>query len=246
MTQVMTGKVAIVTGGSKGYGYGIAQALAKRGASVWITGRNADALKKAAKAMNVHAIRADATKPRDWDRVFKQVLADAGRLDILVNNAGAGVKIAPLAEQSDEEIESSLMLNLGSMLMGCRRAAPVMTKQRSGVIVNISSGCARHAWPGWSTYSAAKAGMVQAAKCLYAELRPRGVRVTTVIPYWGATDFVAASNITGHPAGDPKIAAQSMQPDQMGKLVADICELPPHLEMLDVTVMPLVQEIVPL
>ena len=133
----MKDQIAIVTGGSKGYGAGIAEALAKAGAKVWITGRDQQALDAAA------------------------------------------------------------ALNLAGPLYGCRRAAKVMAAQKSGIILNISSGCALHAWPGWGPYSAAKAGLNQFSHCLYTELREAGVRVTTITPYWGATDFVAAAGISG-------------------------------------------------
>jgi NAD(P)-dependent dehydrogenase (short-subunit alcohol dehydrogenase family) len=239
-------KIAVVTGGSKGYGAGIAEVLQREGARVWITGRDAPALKAAAQRLGVRAVRADVTRPRDWDRVFDTVLKAAGRLDILVNNAGGGVKIAPMSEQTDESIAQIVALNLTGQLYGCRRAAKVMAAQRDGVIVNISSGCAIHAWPGWAPYSAAKAGLNQFGHCLYTELRAAGVRVTTITPYWGATDFLAAAAIQGHPAGDPDIRKVTMQPLEMGQLVLDICRTPAHLAIPDVTVQPLVQQIEPM
>jgi len=242
----MKDQIVIVTGGSKGYGAGIAEVLTKAGAKVWITGRDRQALDAAAARMNVAAICADATAPADWDRVFDTVMTAAGRLDVLVNNAGGGIKIAPIAEQTDASIDRILALNLAAPLYGCRRAAAVMGRQKSGIIVNISSGCALHAWPGWGPYSAAKAGLNQFGHCLYTELREAGVRVTTITPYWGATDFVAAAVIEGHPAGDPEVRAKCMQPADMGRLVLDICRTPAHLVVPDITVQPLVQDIVPM
>jgi NAD(P)-dependent dehydrogenase (short-subunit alcohol dehydrogenase family) len=237
---------AIVTGGSRGYGYGIAGALRQNGAEVWITGRDAAALDQAAGELGVHALAADVTRPEDWDRVFKTVLDEQGRVDILVNNAGGGIRIAPMTEQTDESIEQIVALNLTGQLYGCRRAATVMGTQRDGMIINISSGCAIHAWPGWGPYSAAKAGLNQFAHCLYTELRDAGVRVTTITPYWGATDFLTAARLEGHPAGDPEIRKQTMQPDDMGQLVVDVCRTPAHLVLPDITVQPLVQQIEPM
>lgn len=247
MKTKLKGAVAIVTGGSKGYGYGIAKALKARGARVWITGRDAKALKSAAARLGVQAVQADITEPADWDRLFAAVLRVGKRLDILVNNAGAGIRIAPMHEQTDEAIEASVRTNLTGVLFGCRRAAAVMRKQGSGTIIGISSGCALHAWPGWGPYSAAKAGLNQFQHCLYTELRPHGVRVTSITPYWGATDFTVAAGIAAqHPAADPQVRRKTMQPDEMGELVVQVCELPAHLEIPDITVQPLVQEIVPL
>ena len=244
MASSLSGLIAIVTGGSRGYGAGIAESLKKRGAEVWITGRDEEALKAAATRLGVHAVRADVTVPADWDRLFDDVLKAAGRLDILVNNAGAGVRVAPVAEQTDDEIFRSISVNLTGAILGCRRAAPVMKKQKSGIIVNISSICATEAWPGWAVYSAAKAGMVQFSKCLYAELREASVRITTVIPSWGATTrFNQASDI---PQFDEQQQRLAIQPADIGELVAHICSLPSHLEVLDMTVLPMIQEIVPL
>jgi NAD(P)-dependent dehydrogenase (short-subunit alcohol dehydrogenase family) len=242
----MKNRIVLVTGGSKGYGAGIAEVMKQAGAKVWITGREQKALDATAKRLGVNAIRADVTSPADWDRVFAAIQAEAGRLDVLVNNAGGGVNIAPMTEQTDESIAQIIAINLTGQLYGCRRAAKVMTQQKDGIIINISSGCALHAWPGWGPYSAAKAGLNQFAHCLYTELREAGVRVTTITPYWGATDFVAAAGIAGHPAGDPEIRKKCMQPAEMGRMVLDICQTPAHLAIPDVTVQPLVQQIEPM
>jgi len=246
MKTNLSEKIAIVTGGAKGYGAGIAEALQAAGAKVWITGRNEKTLQTTAQQLGVHALRADVTSPADWDRLLDQVLQTHGRLDILVNNAGHAVRIQPVADQTDETLQQSIATNLTGAMLGCRRAAPVMKRQQSGTLINISSVCAQYAWPGWAAYSAAKAGLVQFSKCLYTELREHGVRVTTLTPSWGATDFAATDDLAGHPARDPKIRAQCMQPLELGHVVAHICEMPAHLAVLNYTVLPTVQEIMPL
>jgi len=236
-------KVAIVTGGSRGYGYGIAESLCAAGAEVWITGRDEAALQAAAGKLGVKSVVADVTVGADWDRVFETVLGEKERFDILINNAGAGIKIAPFEEQTDETIEQIVRLNLTGQMFGWRRAAKVMREQKSGLIVNISSGCAIHAWPGWGPYSGAKAGLNQASHCLYTELREAGVRVCTVTPYWGDTGFRDASDV---PQADDDTRGKMMKPAEMGQLVLDICRMPAHLVIPDVTVQPLVQQIEPL
>jgi NAD(P)-dependent dehydrogenase (short-subunit alcohol dehydrogenase family) len=243
MSNSLTNNTAIVTGGSKGYGFGIAGALRKEGVEVGITGRDEKALKAAATKLDVHAVTADVTSAGDWDRVFAKVLAAGLKLDILVNNAGGGVKIAPMTEQTDESISQIVALNLTGQLYGCRRAAKIMREQKSGIIINISSACAIHAWPGWGPYSAAKAGLNQFSHCLYAELRAAGVRVTTITPSWGATDFTRAAGIPGH---SDDVRQKAMQPEDMGQLVLDICRTPAHLVLPDITVQPLVQQIEPM
>jgi len=246
MEHKLKNTVAIVTGGSKGYGAGIAEVLKENGADVWITGRDKSALEATAQRLGVNSVVADVANPEEWDRLFEQVLNAAGRLDILVNNAGGGISIAPMAEQTDESIAAIISVNLTGQLFGCRRAARVMTEQGSGIIINISSGCAIHAWPGWGPYSAAKAGLNQFGHCLHTELREAGIRVTTITPYWGATDFVAAAGIEGHPVGDPEVRKKIMQPREMGMLVLNVCDTPPHLVLPDITVQPLVQQIEPM
>jgi NAD(P)-dependent dehydrogenase (short-subunit alcohol dehydrogenase family) len=243
MKTDLSGKTAIVTGGGKGYGEGIAAALAAQGVNVWITGRDAAALQRAAANLGVRAVQADAALAGDWDRVFGAVLAETGRLDILVNNAGGGIRVAHVADSTDEEIEQSIAVNLTGAILGCRRAAQVMKQQRSGTIINVSSVCQKQAWPGWSVYSAAKAGLAQFSTGLYTELREFGVRVTTLIPSWGATGFLDALSLTPFSAD---IAEQCIQPAELGDLVVTICELPPHLEIQDLTVWPLVQKVEPL
>jgi NAD(P)-dependent dehydrogenase (short-subunit alcohol dehydrogenase family) len=243
MKTELAGKTAIVTGGAKGYGLGISAALAARGVSVWITGRDAAALETVALQLGVHAVQADVILPADWDRAFEAALAETGRLDILVNNAGGAVRIAHVADTTDEEIEQSIAVNLTGAIFGCRRAAEVMKRQRSGTIINVSSVCQKEAWPGWSVYSAAKAGLAQLSNGLYTELREYGVRVTTLVPSWGATAFLDAANLTPFSAD---VAAQCIQPAELGDLVVTICELPSHLEIQDLTLWPLVQKVVPL
>jgi NAD(P)-dependent dehydrogenase (short-subunit alcohol dehydrogenase family) len=120
--------VAIITGGSKGYGAGIAEVLKENGANVWITGRDRNALESTAERLGVNCVAADVTRPADWDRVFEEVLGDAGRLDILVNNAGGGGRVAPMTHLTDESISDIIAVNLTGHLFGSRRAAEVMQR----------------------------------------------------------------------------------------------------------------------
>ena len=235
--------IALVTGASRGFGAGIAETLIAEGARVWVSARGGEELADTARRIGAEAVTADVTRSEDWDRLFQTVLDKAGRLDILVNNAGGTVRVAPLAELADEDIEWDLALNLTSAILGCRRAAAVMQKQKSGTIVNVSSVCAVEAWPQWAAYSAAKAGLLQLTKCLYAELRPYGARATCLIPSWGATNF---SKAAGLPEFDPTTAEKCIQPLELGRVVADICSLPPHLSIQELILWPLVQEVAPL
>ncbi len=243
MAQPLGAQTAIVTGGSGGYGTGIAKALQEKGAKVWITGRNEDSLVEVSRMLGVQYVRADISNTGDWDRLIASVLKEDGRIDILVNNAGGGIKIAPLDEQSDEEIKMSIAVNLTGAVLGCKRVIPSMKKQKSGTIVNVSSVCARQAWPAWSVYSAAKAGLVQFSNSLYTELREFGIRVTTVIPSWGATNFLVTAHLNDF---DSKTKAKTIKPAELGDLISTICALPSHLNVQDITLWPLVQKVEPL
>ena len=237
----ITGAKVIVTGGGSGYGKGIAAALASAGAEVWITGRNREKLFAASGEIGARAFVADASHGEDWDRL----LAEVGEVDILVNNAGFGGKIAPLTEQDDADIAAVIATNLTGAIMGASRVAKGMAKRRRGVIVNVSSVCALHAWPGWSVYTAAKAGLLKFSHALHTEMRPYGVRVFCLIPSWGQTDFNLAAGISGA-SEDPKLAKACIAPSELGKIVMDLIALPDHLTVPELVVQPMIQEIIPM
>lgn len=238
--QLKNAKV-LVTGGSDGYGRGIAAVLKKAGAEVWITGRNVEKLEKAAEELGVRTIQADASSGADWDRVMRET----GELDVLVNNAGFGGKIVPVAEQTDEDIIRTIGTNLTGVVLGCRRAGAMMAKRKRGIIINISSVCALYAWPAWSVYTAAKAGVAKFSHGLYTELRPHGVRVSCVTPSWGQTGFNHAANISGA-SENPELAAKCIAPEELGNIVRSIIEQPEHLAVPDITVQPVIQDISPM
>lgn len=236
----LEGQVVIVTGGSRGFGAGIAEAFAQAGARVWITGRNADLLRETAERTCSMPFTADVADGSAWDALVAEVLAQAGRIDVLVNNAGEGVQISPVAEQADTAITQSIASNLTGAMFGCRRVAPVMQRQGRGLIVNIGSACSTHAWPGWSVYSAAKAGLLQFTRCLLTELRPHGVRVTSILPSWGQTNFTEGAHL---PPRDPAVLAQCIAPADMGRLLVQLAQMPAHLVAEEVRLWPMVQPI---
>ena len=215
--------------------------LKNAGAEVWITGRNAAKLEKTAQELGVRTIQADASSGADWDRVMRET----GDFDVLVNNAGFGGKIVPVAEQTDEDIIRTIGTNLTGVILGCRRAAAMMVRRKRGIIINISSVCALYAWPAWSVYTAAKAGVAKFSHGLYTELRPYGVRVSCVTPSWGQTGFNHAANISGA-SENPELAAKCIAPEELGNIIKSIIEQPDHLAIPDVTVQPVIQDISPM
>ena len=234
------GRKVVITGGGSGYGLGIAKVLKNAGAEVWITGRNQAKLEQAA-VSGLHTIQADAAEEKDWNRVFSLV-PDA---DILINNAGFGGKIAPVTEQDAAGISAVIATNLTGVIIGCSKAAQKMIPRKSGMIINISSVCALYAWPGWSVYTAAKAGLAKFSHGLYTELRPHGIRVTCVTPSWGQTDFNHAAAICGA-SEDPVLAPKCTAPEELGQIILDLIRVPDHLAVPDVTIQPMIQDINPM
>lgn len=185
----LQGKVALVTGGAKGIGRDIALAFAQEGAHIAVNySSSEDRAKKTrdeATALGVKAIslKADVTQAAQVEALFQKALSEFGRLDILVNNAGtySGKKILDLSE---EEWDRVLDLNLKSVYLTCRQAARIMQEQKSGAIINISSGGGLGPDPGYLpsvAYAASKAGVVMLTKILARELGPY-VRVNAIAP----------------------------------------------------------------
>lgn len=181
--------IILITGASSGYGKATAELFCKQGYTVVITGRNVETLEAVASEIGAVPFACDATLPEDWQKLCDFIETEYGRIDLLINNAGGGVAIKGIAEQSFDEIDRSIRLNLNSVIYGCGVFAPMFEKQKRGTIINISSVCAKHAWQGWSVYAAAKSGVLTFTKGLAVELAPHGVRVTCIIPGAGDTNF---------------------------------------------------------
>ena len=198
MKHYVKDRVIIITGGSSGFGLESARILLEMDAKLVITGRNKERLKRAEKDLaheNLLAVQADAVKTTDWQRLLAQTKERFGRIDCLVNNHGAGVKVAEVENMEDEAIGAVMDVNIISVIKGCREVIPFMKAQGSGHIVNVSSGCANYAWPCWSVYSAAKAGMVRFTRCLHLEMAEWGGKATNFVPGAARTDFCAAAGI---------------------------------------------------
>lgn len=199
MDHYLKDKVVVITGGSSGFGLEAARMLLEMEAQVVITGRNKKRLDAAAKDLDhpkLLAVQADATKTADWKKLLAATLKKFKRLDVLVNNHGAGIKIAPVEQMEDKDIEAVLSTNLSSVIKGCREAVRVMRKQGSGYIINVSSGCAYHSWPAWAVYTAAKDGLLGFTRCLCKEMAEWGGKAGVFIPGAARTNFCDAAGIS--------------------------------------------------
>lgn len=180
MDSSLKGKVALVTGGTKGIGKAIAETLSNRGAQVVITARTAPEDNGGGQ----YFIPADLTQPESAAALAKEILEKYGRIDIIVNNAGAN--LAPgggFSTLSDEHWNNDWQLNFMSVVRVNKSLLPAMIKQKSGVIINISTGAAKQPiWEMTMSYSSAKAALNVYSKALAAELGPKGIRVNVVSP----------------------------------------------------------------
>ncbi|MGP3975996.1 SDR family oxidoreductase [Streptomyces sp. 8N114] len=193
-TRPDTGKVALVTGASRGIGYGIAEALVARGDRVCITGRNEDALKEAVERLGSERAMAVAGKAHDLDHqaaVVERVMEAYGRIDHLVNNAGTNPVFGPMAELDLGVARKVFETNVISALGFAQRTWAAWQQEHGGTIVNVASIAGISASPFIGAYGMSKAAMVNLTQQLAHEFAPK-VRVNAVAPAVVKTKFAAA------------------------------------------------------
>ena len=184
--QPIEGKIALVTGGSRGIGRAIALSLAEAGASVAVCARDLKAAEAvggeiAAKGGNAFVRRTDVSDPAQADRLMKDILETFGSLDILVNNAGIN-RDNLLLRMKEEEWDAVMNVNLKGTFNCCKAAARPMLKARGGRIVNISSVVGISGNSGQANYAASKAGLIGLTKTLARELASRNITANVVAP----------------------------------------------------------------
>jgi 3-oxoacyl-[acyl-carrier protein] reductase len=192
----LDGRVAVVTGASRGIGRAIARALAAEGAYVVLAARDAERLSKTVGEIGAGGGRADAVTIDVADRgsveaAFSRVLEAHGRIDCLVNNAGV-TRDNLLLRMKDEEWQQVLATNLGGAFLCTQAALKPMLKQRAGRIVNVASVVGLTGNAGQANYAASKAGLVGFTKSVAREVASRGITVNAVAPGFIETDMTAA------------------------------------------------------
>ena len=181
MSGKLDGKVAVITGGSTGIGLAAAQEFVAQGAHVFITGRRQNELDKAVKLIgrNVTAVRGDAARLEDLDRLYQIVERDKGRIDVLVANAGIG-ELAATAEATPEHFDKIFAVNVRGVYFTVQKALNLI--RDGGSIVLVASVAQYAGIPGFSVYSATKAAVRSLARSWAAEFKTRGIRVNTLSP----------------------------------------------------------------
>ena len=192
MMKRFEGKVALITGGTRGIGRACAERFAREGARVAICGRDADRAAQAAGQIgqSVRGYACDVANPAAVDALFARVQEDLGAVGILVNNAGL-TQDGLLARMKNEQWRSVIEANLGGAFHVCRAAARQMLKQRYGRIINITSIVGLHGQAGQTNYSAAKAGLIGFTKAYAQEVGSRNITVNAIAPGYIVTDMTA-------------------------------------------------------
>ena len=217
----LSGKVAVVTGGSRGIGFAIAEAFLREGASVVISGSSRDHLDAATKSLasysgRVSAVQADVRRYEDVEKLMATAAKDFGGLDILINNAGVGV-FKPVAETTVEEWHRVLDTNLSGVFYGCHAAIPHMKRRGGGWIINISSLASKNAFVNGGVYCASKSALNAFSETLMQEVRYDGIRVAYVLPGSVNTGFGGLSNTKSEWA---------LMPEDVALAVVDLVAFP--------------------
>lgn len=217
---MLAGKIALVTGGNRGIGRGISEALAREGATVVLTARSLAAATQAAKEIGGKTIGL-ACDVRSYEAVqalFRELKNRAGGLDILVNNAGVGI-FGPAAEMDPDDWRAVIETNLNGVFYCCHEAIPMMKQRGGGYIFNISSLAGKNPFVNGAAYNASKFGLNGFSEALMMEVRYDGIRVSYLMPGSVATDFGR---------GSTQKSGWALTPEDVAGVVLDLLRSPTH------------------
>ncbi|HKS30407.1 MAG TPA: SDR family oxidoreductase [Pyrinomonadaceae bacterium] len=215
----LNGKAAIVTGGTKGIGRGIAEALVREGVNVCISARNEEEIEQAVSELGelgeaiVAGVVCDVQDYEQVRALVQHAVSEFGGLDILINNAGIGI-FAPVEELKPEDFRAVLETNLFGVFYCCHEAIPEMKRRGGGYIINISSLAGANPHPRMAAYNASKFGLNGFSEALMQEVRHDGIKVSYVMPGSVNTEF----------GGDEPSAEKSwqLQPEDIARVVLDL------------------------
>jgi NAD(P)-dependent dehydrogenase (short-subunit alcohol dehydrogenase family) len=214
-------RVVLITGGTRGIGRALAEALLKAGDTVAVTGTTEDGVVKAERELaqfgQVAAIACNVREVSSAELAVRTAVAKFGRLDVLVNNAGVGVGV-PIAEMPHDEWDRIIGTNITGVFNCCKAAIPHMRQRGGGWIVNISSLSSKNPFAGGAAYCASKAAVNAFSEALMQELRYDNIRVTYVLPGSVATGFSGREATSG---SDWKLL-----PEDVAQAIVDVLDHP--------------------
>lgn len=218
-----TARVALVTGGSRGIGRAIVEALLEDGWYVFFCSKHRDSVAKASDALRerysdrVTAWPFDIGEEDQVDELVGRVINERGRLDCLVNNAGIG-HFAPVDQISGDEWRRLMRANLNGAFYAIRAATPQMKSQGSGWIFNIASLAGKHPFAGGAAYNASKAGLIALSEAAMLDLRQHGIRVAAILPGSVSTEF--------SPSASGADASWKLAPEDIARTITDLLRYP--------------------
>jgi NAD(P)-dependent dehydrogenase (short-subunit alcohol dehydrogenase family) len=213
-------RVALVTGGTRGIGRAIVEALLAFDYKVAFTGTTRDGVANAERAVNgAIGVVADVRHPASVDAALQTVVEKFGGLDVLINSAGVGVG-APIADLTHDEWDRIIGTNLTGVFNCCKAAIPHLRARGAGWIINISSLSSTGPFPGGAAYVASKSGVNAFSDALMQELRDDNIRVTTILPGSVATGFSGRAPGSG--------ADWKLLPEDVALAIVDVLDHPPR------------------
>lgn len=230
------GKVAVVTGATKGIGRATALALARKGARLLLVARDGAELAaaageaRAAGSPRVATVAADVGDPQGLDAIVLAAVREFDGFDILVNNAGHGSQ-KPFTEYSDAEFDRMVAVNLRAPFLLTQAAVKTLRRRGGGQVVQVASGLAYRGLAGWSLYCATKFGLRGFTECVREEVAKEGIKVGIVAPGYTETRF-----FDGWPDGKARDFADALQPEDVAHAVLAMVEQPPTSDIKEILV----------
>ncbi len=219
--QKVNDKVVLITGGSKGIGFGIAEALKKEGAKVAITSRSQSSADKAVESLNkisggeALGLEADVRDLDSQEQAVQKTLDKWGKLDVLVANAGLG-HFASIEELTKDQWNETIDTNLTGVFYSIKASLEAL-KKSEGYFITISSLAGTNFFAGGSAYNASKFGLTGFTQAVMLDLRQYGIKTTTIMPGSVATEFSSGSD-----------AEWKIQIEDIGQMTVDLLKLPPR------------------
>lgn len=215
-------KVALITGGTKGIGYGIAESMLKAGMKVAITGRTEDGVKKAENELSQYGdaigVVSDVRDLASLEKAVNTIISKWGQLDVLIANAGVG-HFASITEMTSEQWNETIDINLTGVFNSAKACIPAL-KETKGYIITIASLAGTNFFAGGSAYNASKFGLVGFTQAMMLDLRHEGINVSTIMPGSVATYF------NDHVPNDQD--GWKIQIEDLGQMTVDLLKLDPR------------------